>query len=317
MMMSTLKRLATRPGALLRYGLYMALLLSPAAGAAQLSLIQTAESSGALEGSVVEGGRWLKVRHLRQQVVVIRHRGGVWLLDAGIGRATANAFAQNSLLNRLLFGFRNAHPAADQLQAAGFPLATLQGILLTHLHWDHAGGLPDFPGVPVWVQAAELAAANHGAAPSYLGEHRNASIVWHTYQFPQQAHVSQQTDQVPQQAYAGFERSLDVMGDGRLILVDLPGHTAGHSGLFVNADNGKRYFFIGDTTWTQQGVAKQKSRPALTQWLTHVDHDRETNAATIAKIAALKRRDPALIVLPAHDERMAEVLPAFPQFTGE
>lgn len=307
----TLKPVATRPGALLRCVLYMALLSSPAAGAAQLSLIQTAESSGALEGTVVEGGRWLKVRHLRQQVVVIRHRGGVWLLDAGIGRATASAFAQNSLLNRVLFGFRNVHPAADQLQAAGIPLATLQGILLTHLHWDHAGGLPDFPGVPVWVQAAELAAANHGAAPSYLGEHRNASIVWHSYQF------SQPADQLPQQAFAGFDRSLDVTGDGRLILVDLPGHAAGHSGLLVNADNGKRYFFIGDTTWTQQGVARQKSRPALTQWLTHVDHDRDTNAATIAKIAALKRSDPALIVLPAHDERMAEVLPAFPQFTGE
>lgn len=274
------------------------------AQAVQLSLILTAESSGALEASVVEGGNWFKLRHLRQQVVVIRHPRGTLLLDAGIGRATPKAFQQNSSLHRLLFGFRDHHPAADQLAAQGVPPASLHAILMTHLHWDHAGGLPDFPGVPVWVQAAELTAANQGGAPGYLGEQRNVNIAWHPYV-------------LPQSTYEGFEHSLDLMGDGSLVLVDLPGHTPGHSGLFVNVASGKRYFFIGDTTWTREGVEQQKSRPALTQWLTHVDWAWDQNADTIARIAALKKRLPDLNVIPAHDENAARVIPQFPQFTEE
>lgn len=280
------------------------LFTSPVTHAVQLSVINTAESSGAIEGMVVDGGSWLKVRHLRQQVVVIKHPRGLWLLDAGVGRRTGKAFEQNSSLNRMLFGYRNASPAVDQLHAGGIEPSQVQGIMITHLHWDHAGGLPDFPGVPVWVQSAELDAANKGSAPSYLGEQRDAKIKWHTYE-------------MPLQPYEGFERSLDLLGDGQLILVDLPGHTPGHTGLFVNASNGKRYFFSGDTTWTQMGIEQQKSRPPFTRWLTGVDWKWEANATTISKVAALAERDPDLIILPAHDESMAAALPAFPQFTEE
>lgn len=280
------------------------LFTSPTTYAVQLSVINTAESSGAIEGMVVEGGSWLKVRHLRQQVVVIKHPRGIWLLDAGVGRRTGKAFEQNSSLNRMLFGYRNASPAVDQLQAGGIEPSQVQGIMITHLHWDHAGGLPDFPGVPVWVQSAELDAANKGSAPSYLGEQRDAKIKWHTYE-------------MPVQPYEGFERSLDLLGDGQLILVDLPGHTPGHTGLFVNASNGKRYFFSGDTTWTQMGIEQQTSRPQFTRWLTGVDWKWEANATTISKVAALAQRDPDLIILPAHDESMATALPAFPKFTEE
>lgn len=278
--------------------------LPVAAAGVQLSLISTAENNGAIEGMVVEGGNWLRIRHLRQHVVVIRHPRGTLLLDAGVGRATPKAFQKNSSLNRMLFGFGKHEPAVDKLAAHGIRPDDIHAILVSHLHWDHAGGLPDFPGVPAWVQAAELVAADQGTPPSYIGEHKDAGIAWHPYE-------------MPAQPYEGFARSLDVMGDGTLVLVDLPGHTPGHSGLFVSATNGKRYFFSGDVTWAAQGLEQQKSRPAFTRWLTGIDWNAARNAETIAQIAALKARLPELIVVPAHDEIASRVLPAFPQFTEQ
>ncbi len=47
----------------------------------------------------------------------------------------------------------------------------------------------------------------------------------------------------------GFDESLDLFGDGRLVLVPLPGHTPGSVGLFVTLDSGRRLFFSGDTSW--------------------------------------------------------------------
>ncbi|WP_430336319.1 MBL fold metallo-hydrolase [Rhodococcus sp. ACT016] len=43
----------------------------------------------------------------------------------------------------------------DQLGAASYDFGGLPGILLTHAHWDHVSGLPDFPDVPVLASARE------------------------------------------------------------------------------------------------------------------------------------------------------------------
>jgi len=87
--------------------------------------------------------------------VLVRHPQGDLLIDTGLGRTIAEQMREFPFLFRLGTDLVRFQAAADQLDAAGYDWTRLRCILLTHAHWDHISGVPDFPGVPVLVTAAE------------------------------------------------------------------------------------------------------------------------------------------------------------------
>lgn len=267
----------------------------------RLSLIKTGQSTGAPEALVVTGGGLLTERHLVHAALLVEHPDGRFLYDTGLGRTTGEAFAKNRWWNRSLLAYEQLNPAVDQLLEAGYRREDIDFIIPSHLHWDHIGGLPDFPDTPVWAPRPALAEARQGQRPAFPPEPLNAVEDWNILE-------------LTGPAYRGFGPSLDLFGDGRLILVDLSGHTHGQVGLFVHLDSGRDLFFIGDTSWTLRGVERAKPRPRLVQWLVRVDADREQNQSVLERIHRLSRDRPELDIVPAHDEHVAETLARFPEF---
>ncbi len=79
----------------------------------------------------------------------------VWLLKGSDGRRVLvdSGFHQKKFVDRWkVRGFRTP---ADAVAAAGVPAAEVTDVIITHAHWDHAGGVDQFPKATVWIQRDE------------------------------------------------------------------------------------------------------------------------------------------------------------------
>jgi glyoxylase-like metal-dependent hydrolase (beta-lactamase superfamily II) len=161
-------------------------------------------------------------------VVVVRSGGRTILIDSGLG-------AENT-------EFARRGRWAQRLAAAGIDLASVTDVVLTHMHFDHVGGLLVDevrerlrPGVPIHTAAAE---AKFWASPDFSN---SASMpVW----FPDAARLSSG------RFLAEYGRQLRLfeaeheVAPGVLVR-RTGGHTAGHSVVRL-ASGGDRLTFVGD-----------------------------------------------------------------------
>ena len=177
--------------------------------------------------------------------------------------------------------------AADQLDAAGYERKNLRSILLTHAHWDHVSGVPDFPGVPVLVTAAEHRFIDEGGWVTVTARSIDRSQL-REYAF----------DGGP---YLGFAHSHDLYGDGSMVIVPAPGHTPGSVVVFVTLPGGARYAFVGDLVWQREGVLEREERP----WATSktMGEDPVALRDALLQLSAIVTRYPQITIVPAHDGR--------------
>ncbi len=242
-------------------------------------------------------GGGLEDRVFGMDVVVVEHPAGTLLFDAGFGRNVQAHAHTIPYLMRTLSSITPEVPVIEQLQRAHIAPEQLAGVVLTHAHWDHVSGLEDLRGVPVWVTQAELDFIRSGHPAARLARELG-ELDYRVYAF----------DGPP---YAGFDASHDVFGDGTVVLVPAGGHTPGSVIAFVQAPQG-RYALVGDLAWQREGIDRPAERPWLSRLL--VDHDARAVRAALTHLHRLQQANPDLVILPAHDRRLMQTLPA--AFTG-
>jgi glyoxylase-like metal-dependent hydrolase (beta-lactamase superfamily II) len=247
------------------------------------------------------GGSFFDKRDFNIGAALIKHPKGDLLVDTGFGRDIDQQFATMPRFFQKLTKYELWKPARDQLEAAGYDFDRLGGILLTHAHWDHVSGLPDFPGVPVLVSKRDKVAFNKPGMRGYFGPPFN------------QFHFNWREFDFEAGPYLGFPRSHDVYGDGSIVCVPAPGHTPGSIIVFVTLPNNVRYALVGDLVWQREGLTNLEERPLLSRlW---ADLDPDGTRQNILRMASIVKRIPNMIVVPAHDQRAFADMAELPNVT--
>jgi glyoxylase-like metal-dependent hydrolase (beta-lactamase superfamily II) len=125
-----------------------------------------------------------------------------------------------------------------QLESADTDPASVDAIVCSHLHFDHAGGNALLPDARVIVQRAEWEHARHESGSGY------APADWDT---------GQDLDLV--------DGERDLFGDGAVTLVPTYGHTPGHQSLRVQV-NGRDVMLTADACYLRASL-EQRALPAF------------------------------------------------------
>jgi glyoxylase-like metal-dependent hydrolase (beta-lactamase superfamily II) len=166
---------------------------------------------------------------------------GIVLVDTGFGlrdalRPTPRLPAWNLALLR-----PRLHPertAIRRLKKMGFQPGDVRHIVMTHLDFDHAGGLVDFPHATVHLTAAEAEAATDRR--SFIDRARWRPAQWgDTSRWHMVETRLGSRGQGSGETFFGLRNVREIQGlPEDILFVPLPGHTPGHAGVAVRGPRG-------------------------------------------------------------------------------
>lgn len=164
-------------------------------------------------GVLVTGGSG-PMRYPIPGYAVVHERGTV-VFDTGLHDTLMTSSAELGGLAKVFTVELSPDDLIERrLAAAGIEAGQVTHVVNSHLHFDHCGRNGPFAHATTLVQAAEWEAAHRTGRTSYVG--------------------------VPlEEVEAGrielIEGAHDVFGDGTVVCMPTPGHTAGHQSLLVRA----------------------------------------------------------------------------------
>jgi glyoxylase-like metal-dependent hydrolase (beta-lactamase superfamily II) len=219
--------------------------------------------------------------------LLLETRDSLVLVDTGFGlRDVANPRARLSgfFLALLSPALREEMTAVRQVERLGFSAKDVRHIVLTHLDFDHAGGLDDFPHAAVHMMAGERDYAlqqktwldRQRFRPQQWGDRSR----WQVY------------DHAAGEPWFGFDSVRRLVGlPPEVLLVPLPGHTFGHAGVAVQRGEGW-LLQAGDAYFHHREMdpVAPWCTPGLRMYQTLMEKDRRKRLHNQQRLRELRRR---------------------------
>jgi glyoxylase-like metal-dependent hydrolase (beta-lactamase superfamily II) len=170
-------------------------------------------------------------------------------------------------------------------------------IILTHLDFDHAGGLDDFPHARVHLMRQERDDAL--AQRTWLDRQRFRPQQWTATRHHWTVHEPHSGE-----SWFGFEGVRPSAGLPQdVLLVPLPGHTMGHAGVAVSSE-GRWLMLAGDAYFHHREMDLQSPwcTPGLRLYQTLMEKNRHARLTNQARLRDLKRQHGDMVdIFSSHD----------------
>ncbi len=178
-------------------------------------------------------------------------------------------------------GYAPGAGLVEQLRAIDVDPARVDFVVNSHLHFDHGGGNALLPNARVVVQRLEAEAAREEAEAAGRGYRAR--------------------DALDGRDVLEIDGEHDLFGDGSVVLLPTPGHTAGHQSARLRCDGGET-ILAGDCCYFHRTLTDLK--------LPGFGHDREAQKRSISRLRGMEQAGARII--PGHDADVWASLPRVP-----
>jgi glyoxylase-like metal-dependent hydrolase (beta-lactamase superfamily II) len=174
-----------------------------------------------------------------------------------------------------------------QLATLGYKPDDIKYVIMSHLHLDHAGGMPFFPNATFIVRKSELRAA-------WWPERFQVHYIFDDYKDTRNFNFIELDD----------TETFDVFQDGSVLCIDTKGHSQGHQSLVVNLPKSGRFVLTADAAAMAE-ILDEGVLPAIA-W------NAEEALRSLRKMQHMKRE--GATVLMAHDPDQWEATSLAPKY---
>lgn len=214
---------------------------------------------------------------------VLEHPSGVALFDAGLPAAMVDyddSYRQRLRPLGLDASLTSEETVTRHLERLDIDPARVRHVVVSHLHFDHAGGLSELPNATLVIQRREWEAGFDPDLAAHYGLRKRYFDLGHEVRLIDGEH--------------------DLFGDGSAVCVPSYGHTPGHQSLRVKSAQGD-HILVADACYNCRVVETRE----FPDYSDHAAMNRSLDAL-------LAMRGPATVMVFGHDPDQWEGSPVLP-----
>lgn len=211
---------------------------------------------------------------------LVRHPSGTVLFDTGMPTSFVGGSDRTKQISEFLsIDFEANDTVGAQLIVHSQDPERVDFVVVSHLHFDHVGGLSDIPNATVIVQRKEWEASMNEPLEADTLHPREDFDLGHTLRL--------------------IDGEYDLFGDDAVVCIPTPGHTIGHQSLRIRLSTGKQVVLASDCCYF--------ARTLDTVVLPTFGYNLEEQRRSLAYLR--KCRDEGARIIPGHDIEVVSNLP--------
>lgn len=219
---------------------------------------------------------------------------GPILIDAPFGAegpANAGEFF-GAIARRSGLVFKDEWAIIPRIEQLGFRASEINHVLMTHLHFDHTGGMKSIAHAQFhidrdeWMHSTGLKPLEATRAGYAVGDFRA---------------LAPRVEKLDL-CNATLDAGHDVFGDGSIEAIPLHGHSIGHTGYRCKLHD-RTVFFVGDAVYFEEQITTDKGISLMGR---SAAYDRAEALTTAVDLRAWFGRHPDTIFANSHDVSLGE-----------